>query len=676
MDFADIEQAGKDLLAAHPGLRHGAKSVYHRASYLLSKEKVKCEGAVERVSLDDGYEYFYGYYDKSPWSADERYMLCMRAECTNKSVAPAEPIDILVLDTCDGYAPRKVGTSRSWSVQQGAMAQWLGPDFNSRVIYNDFRDGAYVSVVVDVETAVERVLPRPVYAVAPDGSFALTLDFSRLHRLRPGYGYSNLPDATDGQLVPEGPCIWKMDLATGEVEGLFGYADFAGFEPRPEMGGAEHKVNHLMINPSGTRFMVLHRWFKAGKKFTRLVTGDCDGGGLFNLSDDDFVSHCYWKSDDEIISFMRRADRGNHYYLFKDGGHEYKLLWPSLKTDGHCSYSPDGSLVVTDTYPNRHRLAYVYLCREDVAEPTKLATVFAPFSYDFDTRCDLHPRWDRKGEKVCFDSVHEGKRRLYVVPVNPERAETDGPVGVERIPRVIHRVWFGGKESSDVVKKCFKTWGDVLGGYEIHTWDESSFDLESAPRYVQDAFKEGKFAFVSDYVRLKALYDEGGVYLDCDVEVKRDLAPFLVHRGFVGVESRYTISTAVIGAEPHAPWVKDLLDEYDGLSFYKEDGSFNTLPNTKRLQSYLVKRYGYEVKDGIQVLGDGLYVYPPEYLSPINCFTGVSHITANTYAIHRFDNSWKSGKEKLKRRMMQVATRVIGEDRRAALVKRSKGGSC
>lgn len=423
MDFADIEQAGKDLLAAHPGLRHGAKSVYHRASYLLSKEKVKCEGAVERVSPDDGYEYFYGYYDKSPWSADERYMLCMRAECTNKSVAPVEPIDILVLDTRDGYAPRKIGTSRSWSVQQGAMAQWLGPDFNSRVIYNDFRDGAYMSVVVDVESGAERVLPRPVYAVAPDGSFALTLDFSRLHRLRPGYGYSNLPDATEGQLVPGGPCVWKVDLATGVVEGLFDYADFAGFDPRPEMEGAEHKVNHLMINPSGTRFMVLHRWFKAGKKYTRLVTGDCDGGGLFNLSDDDFVSHCYWKSDDEIISFMRRADRGNHYYLFKDGGHEYKLLWPSLKTDGHCSYSPDGSLVVTDTYPNRHRLAYVYLCREDVAEPTKLATVFAPFSYDFDTRCDLHPRWDRRGEKICFDSVHEGKRRLYVVPVKADVVE-------------------------------------------------------------------------------------------------------------------------------------------------------------------------------------------------------------------------------------------------------------
>lgn len=674
MDFADIEQAGKDLLAAHPEMRHKAKSVYHRISYLASKEKIKCKGDVTRVSPDDDYEYFYGYYDKSPWSADERYMLCMRAVCTSKFVAPAEPLDILVLDTQDGYAPRKIGTSRSWSVQQGAMAQWLGPDFSTKVIYNDFRDGAYCSVVVDVRDGSERVIAAPVYAVSADGTFALTLDFSRLHRMRPGYGYSNLPDATEGQLIPDEPCIRRIDLATGEVAPLLYYKDFAEFEPRPEMQGAEHKVNHLMINPSGTRFMVLHRWFQAGKKYTRLVTADVDGGSMFNLSDDDFVSHCYWKNDDEIISFMRRADRGNHYYLFKDKQHEYRLLWPSLKTDGHCSYSPDGSLVVTDTYPNRHRLAYVYLCREDVVEPSKIATVFAPFSYDFDTRCDLHPRWDRKGEKVCFDSVHEGKRRLYVVPVRANGSCFAVEPGAERIPRIIHKVWFGGKEPSNVVKQCFMTWGDNLCDYEIRTWNENTFSLDDAPTYVQDAFRVGKFAFVSDYVRLKALYDEGGIYLDCDVEIKRDLAPFLVHKGFLGVESRHTISTAVIGAEPGATWVKDLLDEYEGISFYKADGSFNTLPNTKRLQAYLVDRYAYEVSDSVQELGDGLFVYPPEYLSPINCFTGVSHIGDKTYAIHRFDNSWKSGKEKLKRRLMQLATRVIGEDARAFLVERKTGG--
>ncbi len=425
MGFAEIENAGKRVLAAHPGLRHAAKGAYHRFSYALSDKSVKCEGDVVRVSPDDGYEYFYGYYDKSPWSADERYMLCMRAVCTNKSVAPAESLDILLLDCENDYAPRKIGESRSWNVQQGCTAQWLGPDFKSKVIYNDFRDGRYRSVIIDIKTGEERVFPVPVYAVSQDGSFALTLDFSRLHRLRPGYGYANLPDATESQLIPEGSCIWKLDLVTGEVTGVLSYYDFANLEPRPEMEGAEHKVNHIMINPSGARFMALHRWFQRGRKYTRLVTADVDGSDMFNLSDDDFVSHCFWKNDSEIISFMRRNDRGDHYYLFSDKSCEYRLLWPSLKTDGHCSYSPDCSLVITDTYPNRKRLASVYLCREDEEEPKRVARVFAPFSYDFDTRCDLHPRWDRKGEKVCFDSVHEGKRGLYVVSVKTTRKGTN-----------------------------------------------------------------------------------------------------------------------------------------------------------------------------------------------------------------------------------------------------------
>lgn len=425
MGFAEIENAGKRILASNPALRHFAKSVYHRISYAISDRSVKCEGDVARVSPDDGYEYFYGYYDKSPWSADEHYMLCMRAVCTNKSVAPVEPLDILLLDCENDYAPRKIGESRSWNVQQGCMAQWLGPDLKSKVIYNDFRDGGYCCVVIDIKTGEERVFPAPVYAVSQDGSFALTLDFSRLHRLRLGYGYANLSDATESQLIPKGPCIWKLDLVTGEVTGVLSYSDFANFETRLEMEGAEHKVNHIMINPSGTRFMVLHRWFQRGKKYTRLVTANIDGSEMFNLSDDDFVSHCFWKNDSEIISFMRRSDRGDHYYLFSDKSREYRLLWPSLKTDGHCSYSPDCSLVITDTYPNRKRLASVYLCREDEEEPKRVARVFAPFSYDFDTRCDLHPRWDRKGEKVCFDSVHEGKRGLYVVSVKTTRKGTN-----------------------------------------------------------------------------------------------------------------------------------------------------------------------------------------------------------------------------------------------------------
>ncbi len=298
------------------------------------------------------------------------------------------------------------------------MAQWLGPDFQSRIIYNDFRDGKYCSVIYNLVTkSEEKVLPLPVYDVARDGSFALSLDFSRLHRMRPGYGYSNLPDTTKGELCPDKTCIWCMNILSGEVTELFKYTDMIIFEPDESMQGAKHKVNHLMISPDGNRFMVLHRWFKKGRKHTRLITVNLDKTEMYNLSDDVFVSHCYWKNDEEILSFLRKRETKDHYYLMRDKTQEYKMYWPELNTDGHCSYSPDGRLIITDTYPNRKRIASVYLCTEDDNRSRQIARVFAPFRYDNDCRCDLHPRWNRKGDKVCIDSVHNGQRGLYVISV-------------------------------------------------------------------------------------------------------------------------------------------------------------------------------------------------------------------------------------------------------------------
>lgn len=101
----------------------------------------------------------------------------------------------------------------------------------------------------------------------------------------------------------------------------------------------------------------------------------------------------------------------------RDQTQQYHMLWPQLNTDGHCSYSPDRTLVVTDTYPNRKRIASVYLCIEKGNRSVRLARVFSPFRYDNDCRCDLHPRWNRAGNKICIDSTHEGKRALYVIPL-------------------------------------------------------------------------------------------------------------------------------------------------------------------------------------------------------------------------------------------------------------------
>lgn len=418
MGFVEIEAVGKKVLEQFPIVKRSVKRVYQLVSYVTSNEKIESEGDLIRVSPNDGFEYFYGYYDKSLWDASDRFMIALKVRQAYKSVAPKEAGTLVLIDTANKNKIFEIGMVHAWNVQQGCMAQWLGPDFKSRIIYNDFREGKYCSVIYNfARREEERVLPLPVYDIAKDGSFALTLDFSRLHRMRPGYGYSNLPDTTKDELCPDKPCIWRMDLKDGKVTELFKYTDMAKFRPDESMEGAEHKVNHLMISPNGKRFMVLHRWFQKGRKNTRLITVNVDKTEMYNLSDDVFVSHCYWKNDNEILSFLRKKEMGNHYYLMKDKTQDYKMYWPELNIDGHCSYSPDGNLIVTDTYPNRRRIASVYLCTEADNRSRRIARLFAPFRYDNDRRCDLHPRWNREGTKICIDSIHEGKRALYVIPV-------------------------------------------------------------------------------------------------------------------------------------------------------------------------------------------------------------------------------------------------------------------
>lgn len=433
-----IEQKINYQLNKYPAVKKVIKRAYQTGMYAISK-KIKSEGNITRISPDDPqHEYFFGYYDKSPWDISDRYMLCMKANDTWSDVSPHEKADILLIDTfkpeTDENRVKKIAETRAWNVQQACMLQWLGPDFSSRILYNDYRDGKYVSVILTLETMEEKVIPAAVYSVSSDGKFALTLDFSRLYELRPGYGYYNVPEKTKGVALPDSTAIWKVDLETGGVTDLLKYTDFANFQPRPEMkeAGAVHKVNHIMLSPNGKRFMVLYRWFNGQRKYTRLITCNVDGTDMYVLSDDDMVSHCFWKNNSSILAFENKKKGGPGYYLMKDKTDKYIHCWPQFSNDGHPSYSPDGSLIVTDSYPDRARVASINLMdgNERKRDNTTIARVFAPFKYDNDTRCDLHPRWNHAGDKICFDSIFEGHRGLYVVNLKENREDLNKKINI------------------------------------------------------------------------------------------------------------------------------------------------------------------------------------------------------------------------------------------------------
>lgn len=415
-----FEQKINYQLNKYPAVKKVIKRAYQLSMYTISP-KIKSEGNIIRISPNEKGEYFFGYYDKSPWDASMRYIICMRAENTWSEPDPMDTADILLIDTQDRNRVKKVATTRTWNVQQGCMAQWLGPEFGKKILYNDLRDGKYCSVILDIETNKEKVLSIPVYTVSADGKIALSLDFSRLHNLRLGYGYAALPEKTKGINLPDSTAIWRLDIDSGKVTEILKYTDFANFEVRPEMkkDGSVHKVNHIMLSPNGKRFMVLYRWFCGQHKYTRLITCNIDGTDMYNLSDDDMVSHCYWKNDEEIIAFENKRNGGPGYYLMRDKTREYQHLWTQLSNDGHPSYSPiDNSLVVIDSYPNRARVADIKVLRDTDIEGKNIkvvARVFAPFRYDNDTRCDLHPRWRQDGRAICFDCAFEGHRGLYIV---------------------------------------------------------------------------------------------------------------------------------------------------------------------------------------------------------------------------------------------------------------------
>ena len=214
-----LEQKINYQLNKFPIVKKVVKRAYQYIMYAVSP-KIKSEGNITRLSPDtNSKEYFFGYYDKSPWDVTDRYVLCMRADDTWSDVSPKKSADILLIDTSrsekDPSRVKKIAETRAWNVQQSCMLQWLGPDFKNRIIYNDFRDGKYCSVIKDLQNNTERILQKPVYTVSADGKTALTLDFSRLYNLRPGYGYYNMPESTKDVPLPDTTAIWKIDIETG-----------------------------------------------------------------------------------------------------------------------------------------------------------------------------------------------------------------------------------------------------------------------------------------------------------------------------------------------------------------------------------------------------------------------------------------------------------------------------
>lgn len=231
------------------------------------------------------------------------------------------------------------------------------------------------------------------------------------------------------------------------------------------------------------------------------------------------------------------------------------------------------------------------------------------------------------------------------------------------IPKIIHYCWFGNNDKPDSVKYCIESWRKHCGDYQIIEWNENNYDVTSTD-YIKQAYNKKRWAFVADYVRLDVVEKYGGIYLDTDVELIRNI-DFLLHdRAFIGFE-RIEDSTQLpvvntgqgFGSEPHGVAVSEMKKIYDKEKFINSEGQENLVPCTQKNTKALL-HLGMVQEDKEQSLKD-IHVYSSEYFSPKAWNSNAIHVSNLTCSIHHYSSTWLTQEEKKKRKKLRKREKVI-----------------
>lgn len=246
------------------------------------------------------------------------------------------------------------------------------------------------------------------------------------------------------------------------------------------------------------------------------------------------------------------------------------------------------------------------------------------------------------------------------------------------IPKKIHYIWLGGKPLPSMVQKCMKSWIKFCPDYEIVRWDESNLNID-INKYCRQAYDAGKYAFASDVLRYYVIKEQGGIYLDVDVELIKPLDNLLGNKAFMGFEKGDILAVApglIIGAEKHSQVITELFELYNTDVFIRDDNSINYETVGQKTTSHLQSKYGLEIENKIQDL-DHIVIYPTEYFCPLNaCTKEPDDLTSNTYSKHLYLASWVPKQSliiRLKNFIKRFVKKLIGRKNFEKIKQKFKG---
>lgn len=362
---------------------------------------------------------FFGYYDLNAYDSTGTKHLCHRVKFIDRIPRAG---DIVELGIVSNGKFEKFAETTTWNFQQGALLQYKN-NSDDVVFYNAKLENSFVTAVHNLRTGVKKYLPKPAACISPDGKYALSINFSRIFDFRAGYGYAGMDDSFAKESRPTEDGIFIMNVDTGECRLIIDYERMYRELSLECLDQEKLVVNHITINATSSRFLFLLRNFpsKSGKDWgTTLITSDLCGN-MHLVLENKFVSHYCWKNDRQILAFCTPEDTPG-LFLLDDLKNEYRQLqspYPDGPYGGdiHCLYSPDQRYILGDGYPDREGYRPLFLYDTKTNEIKKLLKAKSTADDNWDIRCDLHARFNRQGNKISFDSTHNGKRSICEIEI-------------------------------------------------------------------------------------------------------------------------------------------------------------------------------------------------------------------------------------------------------------------
>lgn len=410
-EFSAKERMIAAMLSSMPGLKKVIKNLYVRFNALVYHKPYKSRiadgfGKINLVE-SDGKETFFGYYDKNCERNGRLVFHRTRYQKTAKEPTADVPVEVILRDMDSGNET-VIGVTSTYNWQQGARTQWMD---DNHIIFNTLHEEKCSAAIVDIRSGTTVYIPYPVQDVIAPERY-LSINYSRIMRLRPDYGYRNWTLPSDEEMKDrKHDGIFIVENGAGRL--LHSLEDIASVDPKPIFGRCYHVVNHLMSSPDGKGFIFIHRFYEGKRRHDRLMYSDFKT--LRVLSDEDIVSHCCWLNNCTVLGYLRHENK-NGFYIIDLNTNKITLEkdMSSLQFgDGHPSVS--NRYVAFDTYPDKSRMQHLFLFDRKTSNIQEIAEMHHSVRYMDECRCDLHPRFSADGKRLYFDTVLSGVRRLAYI---------------------------------------------------------------------------------------------------------------------------------------------------------------------------------------------------------------------------------------------------------------------